>query len=109
MSCDSTGTDANGAQPACCRHKKRTEKEYKDLANRLSRIEGQIRGIRNMLENDAYCADILTQSAAANAALNGFNRELIDHHLHHCVARDLREGRDEVLDEPVQTLHKLMK
>ena len=93
----------------CCKKTYRTEEERKKLINRLSRIEGQIRGIRNMLENDAYCADILTQSAAANAALNGFNRELIDHHLHHCVARDLREGRDAVLDELVQTLHKLMK
>ena len=93
----------------CCKKTYRTEEERKKLINRLSRIEGQIRGIRNMVESDAYCADILTQCAAVNAAVNAFNRELIDHHLHSCVARDLREGRDEVLDELAQTLHKLMK
>lgn len=93
----------------CCKKTYRTEEERKKLINRLSRIEGQIRGIRNMVESDAYCADILTQCAAVNAAVNAFNRELIDHHLHQCVARDLREGREEVLDELAQTLHKLMK
>jgi len=93
----------------CCKKTYRTEEERKKLINRLSRIEGQIRGIRNMVESDAYCADILTQCAAVNAAVNAFNRELIDHHLHQCVARDLREGKEEVLDELAQTLHKLMK
>ena len=93
----------------CCKKTYRTEEERKKLINRLSRIEGQIRGIRNMVESDAYCADILTQCAAVNAAVNAFNRELIDHHLHCCVARDLREGKEEVLDELAQTLHKLMK
>lgn len=93
----------------CCKKTYRTEEERKKLINRLSRIEGQIRGIRNMVESDAYCADILTQCAAVNAAVNAFNRELIDHHLHGCVARDLREGKEEVLDELAQTLHKLMK
>ena len=93
----------------CCKKTYRTEEERKKLINRLNRIEGQIRGIRNMVESDAYCADILTQCAAVNAAVNAFNRELIDHHLHQCVARDLREGKEEVLDELAQTLHKLMK
>ena len=93
----------------CCKKTYRSEEERKKLVNRLSRIEGQIRGIRGMLESDAYCADILNQSAAVNAAVNAFNRELIDHHLHACVARDLREGREDVLDELAATLHKLMK
>lgn len=83
--------------------------EQKKLINRLSRIEGQIRGIRKMVENDAYCADILVQSAAVNAAVNSFNKDLIASHIRGCVARDIREGRDEVIDELVMTLQKLMK
>jgi DNA-binding FrmR family transcriptional regulator len=87
----------------------RSEEEKHALMNRLSRIEGQIRGIRSMLEKDAYCNDILTQSAAVNAAVNAFNRELITRHLRSCVARDLRAGEDGVIDELVTTLQKLMK
>lgn len=87
----------------------RSADERKKLINRLSRIEGQIRGIRAMVENDAYCNDILTQSAAVNAAVNAFNRELISRHLRTCVARDLREGHDEVIDELTSTIAKLMK
>ena len=95
----------------CCTDKKtvRPDEERKKLINRLSRIEGQIRGIRTMVENDAYCNDILTQSAAVNAAVNAFNRELIARHLRSCVARDLRAGEDGVIDELVTTLQKLMK
>ena len=94
----------------CCgKTTQRAEEERKKLINRLSRIEGQVRGIRGMLENDAYCTDILMQSAAVNSAINAFNRELIASHMHHCVARDLREGKDEVIDELVVTLQKLMK
>ena len=79
------------------------------MTNRLSRIEGQIRGIKAMLEGDAYCNDILIQSAAITAAMNAFNRELIASHMRTCVARDLREGKDEVIDELVATLQKMMK
>ena len=95
----------------CCCHKKkeRSPEEYKGLMNRLSRIEGQIRGIRGMLERDAYCPDILVQVAAVNAALNSFNKELLANHIKTCVARDIREGKDEVIDELVMTLQKLMK
>ena len=93
----------------CCKKKDRSDKERKDLMNRLSRIEGQIRGIRGMVENDAYCADILVQSAAVNAAVNAFNRELLASHIRGCVARDIRAGNDEVIDELVNTLQKLMK
>ncbi|MBQ3222879.1 MAG: metal-sensing transcriptional repressor [Clostridia bacterium] len=92
-----------------CKTTQRPENERKKLVNRLSRIEGQIRGIRAMLESDAYCNDILVQSAAVNAAVNAFNRELIASHLRSCVARDLREGKEEVIDELAATLQKLMK
>ena len=93
----------------CCKKTKRSPEEVKKLTNRLSGMEGQIRGIRNMLESDAYCNDILIQSAAVTAAMNAFNRELIASHLRTCVARDLREGNDAVIDELVDTLQKLMK
>lgn len=93
----------------CCRKKKRDEAEYKSLANRLSRIEGQIRGIRNMLDNDVYCVDILTQVSAVNAALNSFGKELLSEHIKTCVANDIREGKDETIDELVKLLAKMMK
>lgn len=96
----------------CChfeKHKYRSEEERRALQNRLSRIEGQIRGLRGMIERDAYCTDILTQSAAAAAALNAFNRELLAVHIRTCVADDIRAGRDEVIDELTDTLQKLMK
>lgn len=83
--------------------------DKKKLMNRLSRIEGQIRGIKKMIENDAYCNDILIQSAAVSAAVNAFNRELLSNHIHSCVVRDIREGNDEVVDELMGTLQKLMK
>ena len=94
---------------ACCRHKKRSEEEYKSLIHRLNRIEGQIRGIRGMVEKDVYCADILVQVAAANSALNAFSRELLSQHVRTCVADDLRAGSDEKLDELLKLLPKLMK
>lgn len=94
---------------ACSRTTKRSEEERKKLMNRLSRIEGQIRGIKGMLEKDCYCADIITQSAAVSAAINAFNRELLSSHIHSCVVRDIRDGDDEVVDELVILLQKLMK
>ena len=93
----------------CHKTKKRTEKEYKDLINRLSRIEGQIRGIKRMVEEDAYCPDILIQVSAANAALNSFNKVLLSNHIRTCVADDIRAGKDETINELVNTLQKLMK
>ena len=89
--------------------KHREGDEYKKLLNRLSRIEGQLRGIRKMVEGDAYCTDILVQVAAVNAALRAFNRELLASHIKSCVARDIRQGKDETIDELVSTLEKLMK
>ena len=87
----------------------RSEDEKKKLINRLSRLEGQIRGIRGMLERDAYCPDILAQAAAANAALNAFSRELLSSHIRSCVVNDVRAGNDEIVDELLDTLRKLMK
>ena len=94
----------------CCRKtKERSEKELRDLLNRLSRIEGQIRGIRGMVERDAYCTDILTQVAAANAALGSFTKVLLASHIRSCVAHDIRDGKDETIDELVETLQRIMR
>ena len=94
----------------CChKTKERSEEEIRKLLNRLSRIEGQIRGIRGMVERGAYCTDILTQSAAVTAAVNAFNKDLLASHIRTCVAEDIRSGNDEVVDELVATLQKLMK
>ena len=96
----------------CCCHEKtkhRTAQEQKNLTNRLSRIEGQVRGLRDMLQKDAYCTDILVQVSAVNAALNSFNKVLLSNHIHTCVAENIRKGNDEVVDELVTVLQKLMK
>ncbi len=98
-------------QNKCCCEKStvRTEEDKKKLMNRLKRIEGQIRGIQTMLENDAYCNDILIQSAAANAAINAFNKEILSRHIHTCVVRDIKDGKLDVVDELTATVQKLMK
>ena len=93
----------------CHKTKERSEEEVKRLVNRLNRVEGQIRGIRGMVERSAYCPDILAQVAAANAALNAFARELLAEHIRTCVTRDIREGKDETVEELLCTLQKLMK
>lgn len=95
----------------CCskKTKERTEEEYKSLIHRLNRIEGQIRGIKGMIEKNAYCTDILVQSSAVSAAINAFNKELLANHIRTCVANDIRNGKDETIDELVETLRKLMK
>ena len=96
--------------PECChRTKERGEQEYKDLIHRLNRVEGQIRGIKKMVENDAYCPEILIQVSAANAALNSFTKVLLASHIRSCVAEDIREGKEETIDELVTVLQKLMK
>lgn len=105
---EACGCDA--VEHSCCGKKtERSERERQKLIHRLNRIEGQVRGIRGMVENNAYCADILIQSAAVNAAVSAFNRELLSSHIHGCVARDIRAGKDEVIDELMQTLGRLMK
>ena len=99
--------EMNQACPGCShKTKERSEKEYRDLLNRLSRIEGQVRGIRKMVENDAYCT---VQVSAVNAALNSFNKVLLANHIRTCVADDIRSGKEETIDELVATLQKLMK
>ena len=96
-----------------CKHchetKERTQTEHDKLIHRLNRIEGQIRGIRGMVEKDAYCIDILVQVAAANAALNAFSKELLGDHIRTCVKEDIAAGREDTVEELVATLHKLMK
>ena len=94
---------------SCHKTKERSEKEYKDLIHRLNRIEGQVRGIKGMVEKDAYCPDILVQVAAVNAALNSFNKVLLDNHIRTCVTNDIREGKEETVEELLKTLQKLMK
>ena len=102
MSCDK--------QCSCCnKMTERSDEEKKRLINRLNRIEGQIRGLKGMIEKDVYCADILTQSAAASAAINAFNRDLLARHVKSCVARDLKEGREEVVDELMDIMARLMR
>ena len=96
-------------QECCHKTKERSEKEYKDLLNRLSRIEGQVRGIIRHEENQAYCPDNLKQVSDVNAALNSFNRVLLANHIRTCVTEDIREGKDETVDELVATLQKLMR
>lgn len=96
-------------QCTCHKTKERSAKEYRDLINRLSRIEGQVRGIKRMVEADAYCTDILIQVSAANAALNSFNRVLLENHIKTCVTEDIRNGKEEAVEELVKTLQKLMK
>ncbi len=93
----------------CAKETVRSAEERKKLIHRLNRIEGQIRGIRGMIEYDAYCTDILTQSAAVSAAIGSFNKELLSNHIKGCVARDIREGREESLDELLEILKKLMR
>ena len=95
--------------PGAKKTKERDPKEYKDLINRLNRIEGQIRGIKAMVERGAYCPDILVQASAANAALNSFSKTLLSNHIRTCVRNDIREGNDEVVEELVTTLQKMMK
>lgn len=93
----------------CHKTKERSEKEYKDLLNRLNRIEGQVRGIKGMVERNAYCTDILIQVSAVNAALNSFNKVLLANHIKTCVTDDIRAGKEETVDELVAVLQKLMK
>ena len=99
----------NNNYPCSSRKKNPDDKEYKDLITRLNRIEGQIRGLKRMIEENAYCPDILVQSAAANAAINSFNRVLMANHLRSCVISDLKNGNEETIDELVKTMQKLMK
>ena len=103
--------ETNNMPCPCCsnRTKTRSEKEHKDLMNRLSRIEGQIRGIKGMIEKDAYCTDIITQVSAVTAALNSFNKVLLSQHMKTCVIEDIKQGKEETIDDLLTTLQKLMR
>ena len=105
------GTEIKTDASCCCsaKTKERSDQEYKDLLHRLNRIEGQIRGIKGMVEKDAYCTDILVQVSAVNAALNSFNKVLLANHIKSCVMRDIKDGKEETVDELVEVLQKLMK
>ena len=95
--------------PDCCRHKHRDQAEYEALLKRLNRIEGQVRGVRGMVEKECYCTDILTQVSAIQSALNAFSRELLANHIRTCVKDGIRADDDSVVDELVRTVEKLMK
>ena len=95
--------------PCACRHKHREAPEYDSLIRRLNRIEGQVRGVRGMVEKEAYCTDILTQVSAIQSALNAFSRELLSNHIHSCVVQDIQNGHLEVVDDLLVTIQKLMK
>ncbi|MBP5154062.1 MAG: metal-sensing transcriptional repressor [Lachnospiraceae bacterium] len=105
-----TGEENTAVCPACSgRIKERSEKEYKDLMNRLKRIEGQVRGLQKMLEENAYCPDILVQVSAVNSALSSFGKVLLAEHFRSCVTEDIRNGHEEAVDEMVALLQKLMR
>ncbi|MBE6026137.1 MAG: metal-sensing transcriptional repressor [Firmicutes bacterium] len=93
----------------CCRTKERSEKEFKDLMNRLKRIEGQVKGVQRMLEDNAYCPDIMVQVSAINNALNSFNKVLLAEHLKTCVVDDIKAGREDTIEELTETLKKVMR
>lgn len=94
----------------CCHpEKQRSDEEKRALLNRLSRIEGQVRGLKNMIEKDAYCVDVLTQASAASSALSGFSREVLKNHVSTCVIEHIRAGDDAVVEELLGILTKLMK
>ncbi len=93
----------------CCRTKERSDKEFKDLMNRLKRIEGQVKGVQRMLEDNAYCPDIMVQVSAINSALNSFNKVLLAEHLKTCVVDDIKAGREETIQELTDTLQKVMR
>lgn len=106
---EQTGEEMQEKECCCHKTKERSEKEYKDLIHRLNRIEGQIRGIKGMVEKDVYCTDILIQVAAVSAALNSFNKVLLANHIKTCVTRDILAGKEDTVDELVATLQKLMR
>ena len=89
--------------------KHREEEEFRKLMNRLNRIEGQVRGVKKMLEEEQYCVDILTQVSAIQAALNAFNKELLSSHIHSCVVEEIQKGNTDVVDELCESIRKLMK
>lgn len=109
MNENSVNTQQERDVPSCCKTKHRDDKEYRDLLNRLKRIEGQVRGIQGMLEEERYCVDILTQVAAVQSALHSFNKVLLSNHIRTCVVHDIQNGEEDAVDEFCNTVLKLMK
>lgn len=110
INCNDLEESAQKPEPEChCRIKHRENKEYRDLLNRLKRIEGQVRGIQGMVEDERYCVEILTQVAAVQSALNSFNKALLSNHIKTCVVQDILDGNGDVVDELCNTIQKLMK
>ena len=105
--CCATEPAEKDTAPSCCRHKDRTPEEYRALANRLSRIEGQVRGIRAMLDKDVYCADILVQVAAVESALQAFGYLVLQNHLETCVVEEIQRGNTQIVEEAVELIKKL--
>lgn len=94
----------------CChKTKERSNEEFRALINRLNRIEGQVKGVKKMVENNAYCTDILVQVSAITSALNSFNKKLLENHIKTCVSKDIIDGKTETVDELVEVLQRLMK
>lgn len=99
---------------SCCsslniRKSHHSEKAKKNLVSRLNRIEGQVRGIKGLIERDTYCDDVITQISATQAALNSVAKLLLEAHMKECVVDRIQEGDLEVLDEVLVTIQKLMK
>lgn len=108
--CCSENSDNTNNEKGCChKTKERTTDEQKKLMNRLSRIEGQIRGIKGMVEKDAYCTDILVQVSAVTSALNSFSIELLANHIRTCVVHDIKADKEETVDDLISTLKKILK
>lgn len=101
----------NKIEEGCTCHdiKHREEKEYGDLIHRLNRIEGQVRGVKSMVEEERYCVDIINQVMAITSALRGFNRVLLSNHIKSCVVEDIKAGDEQVVEELCATISKLMK
>ncbi|HCL01343.1 MAG TPA: CsoR family transcriptional regulator [Lachnoclostridium phytofermentans] len=102
-------SEKNEEMPLCHEQKHRNEAEFKDLIHRLNRIEGQVRGVRRMVEEEHYCVEVLTQVSAIQSALNSFNKVLLGNHIRSCVVEDIRQGNDEVIEELLKTIQKIMK
>lgn len=100
---------SNNMEDCCVKHKTRTPEEIRTLTNRLNRIEGQVKGLKKMVDDERYCVDIITQVSSVQAALSAFSRELLNSHIKSCVVEDIKEGNDEAVDELCDLLAKTMK
>lgn len=109
-------TETNNATDKCSlchiNTERKTTRELKlksNLITRLNRVEGQVRGIKGMIEKDSYCDDVLNQIAAAQAALNAISKLVLENHIHGCLVKKIKAGDDEIVDELLVTIGKLLK